>query len=574
MVKIIPNLQKTIFLIVFICFVSGFAQNQNEPLYHPKIKELKNYIKWSISYASQKEFDSANHYTQRAMRLSKKIDNFQITAWVKLNTAIVRYWQVDIVGAKKLLEENLKNDRTHDSINILSYLSLGEIYEYEQNHTLALNNLLSAEKVIRNEPLFKEKDSMQLSYTYRQIARLHHQQKNLKKADYYYDEALKFSNKPNYNSQILFLKSELYEEGNRLNEAIDITLKAADIAIRNKEKVYLPTYYLSISERYLKLKNGDSAVFYGKIGLKNNKDCQVDLLLNRVGEGYILTKNYKKALEYFELALDQAKEETAVEIHKNARDTYIELQNYKQAIYHNDIYLRLKDSLEGLKIRQELLDITEKYESDKKELKIEMLNSKNEYNSLVIKKQQTQIFLTTILLVLLIVVLSLIVLFYFKQKRQKHLLFIKNRQLAQRLASKKETEIIVRSYQKKEVSGIDSSRKDKINDLIKRMIEDKFYLDKEMTLSKMAKIANTNTTYLSKIINEDYQKSFTNFINDLRISGTLKKLESLPEYRRLTVDHIADNAGFASSSSFYKAFKKFTGLTPSYYIKKRLQQDT
>jgi len=78
---------------------------------------------------------------------------------------------------------------------------------------------------------------------------------------------------------------------------------------------------------------------------------------------------------------------------------------------------------------------------------------------------------------------------------------------------------------------------------------------------------------LSKIINEDYDKSFTNFINDLRISYTLKKLESSPEYRKLTIEHIGEKAGFSSSNAFYRAFKKHTGLTPSYYIKKRLQDE-
>ena len=53
----------------------------------------------------------------------------------------------------------------------------------------------------------------------------------------------------------------------------------------------------------------------------------------------------------------------------------------------------------------------------------------------------------------------------------------------------------------------------------------------------------------------------------------LKELETSSSYRKYTIEHIADLAGFTSSNAFYRAFKKFTGLTPSYYIKKRMKQD-
>ncbi|MEL6812229.1 MAG: AraC family transcriptional regulator [Bacteroidota bacterium] len=124
----------------------------------------------------------------------------------------------------------------------------------------------------------------------------------------------------------------------------------------------------------------------------------------------------------------------------------------------------------------------------------------------------------------------------------------------------------------KEAHGLDEEKLEMIKASISQFIKSELFLERDMTLAKLAKSIETNTSYLSKVINSYYGSTFTNFMNELRISYTLKSLEAVPEFREFTIDHIAERSGFASSSAFYKAFKKHTGLTPSYYIKKRLHQ--
>ncbi len=178
--------------------------------------------------------------------------------------------------------------------------------------------------------------------------------------------------------------------------------------------------------------------------------------------------------------------------------------------------------------------------------------------------------------ILLISIVLLIFIFYSynKQKKHKNLLFIKNRQLAKKLKNNVDTldytpQIKIETKDNGKLK-IDLEQKERIHNFIKIAIQREFYLDKNISLSEFAKQAGTNTTYLSKVINEDFKKSFAVFINELRISHTLKKLELNPEYRKFTIENIAHKAGFSSSSAFYNAFKNFTGLTPSYYVKKRL----
>jgi len=98
--------------------------------------------------------------------------------------------------------------------------------------------------------------------------------------------------------------------------------------------------------------------------------------------------------------------------------------------------------------------------------------------------------------------------------------------------------------------------------------EQKPYLDQELTIFKLAKDLNTNTKYLSYVINKEFGQNFINFINDYRIEEVKRKLQD-ENSKNLTIEALAQNAGFKSKSSFNAAFKKSTGHTPSSFIKSK-----
>ena len=95
----------------------------------------------------------------------------------------------------------------------------------------------------------------------------------------------------------------------------------------------------------------------------------------------------------------------------------------------------------------------------------------------------------------------------------------------------------------------------------------KLFLDKQMRIASLAKHLDTNTRYLSTIINAEKDKTFNNYINSLRINYILEKLDSDPKYLTYKISYLAEESGFASQSSFTAAFKDFTGKTPSTYIR-------
>lgn len=96
----------------------------------------------------------------------------------------------------------------------------------------------------------------------------------------------------------------------------------------------------------------------------------------------------------------------------------------------------------------------------------------------------------------------------------------------------------------------------------KKVKSGKLYLDKEISLDSLAKILETNRSYLSSSINTCSGKNFNQWINDFRIDYLLERIHSGQKLSTL-----AEKAGFVSTDSFYRNFKRKTNLTPSEYLK-------
>jgi AraC-like DNA-binding protein len=100
---------------------------------------------------------------------------------------------------------------------------------------------------------------------------------------------------------------------------------------------------------------------------------------------------------------------------------------------------------------------------------------------------------------------------------------------------------------------------------------DKIFINEKLSLDDVAVRLNTNTNYISQIINETYNKNFYNFINSYRVEEA-KKLLTIAENEKFSILGIAQSVGFVSKSAFNVAFKRVTGLTPSEYKKSAISE--
>ncbi|MGS2761827.1 helix-turn-helix domain-containing protein [Sinomicrobium sp. M5D2P9] len=96
--------------------------------------------------------------------------------------------------------------------------------------------------------------------------------------------------------------------------------------------------------------------------------------------------------------------------------------------------------------------------------------------------------------------------------------------------------------------------------------EQGLYKNPELKLSALARALNVPPHTLSQFLNDNLEKSFTEFINEYRIEEAKRLLVSNDHY---TIEGIGYESGFNSKSTFFTAFKKITGTTPSKYRKKR-----
>lgn len=96
--------------------------------------------------------------------------------------------------------------------------------------------------------------------------------------------------------------------------------------------------------------------------------------------------------------------------------------------------------------------------------------------------------------------------------------------------------------------------------------EEECYTQEDFSLDKLSKLLNSNTTYVSRIVNEHFHKSFSALVNEYRIRKSCLLLEDTSN-KGYTLEYIAKLAGFGNRVTFTQQFKKQVGMTPSEYWK-------
>lgn len=102
---------------------------------------------------------------------------------------------------------------------------------------------------------------------------------------------------------------------------------------------------------------------------------------------------------------------------------------------------------------------------------------------------------------------------------------------------------------------------------IKHLMEvDKAYLDSELNLSDLAKLASMSRAQLSEVINSGFNKNFNDFVNEYRVEAFKTMLKN-QKHLQLSLLGIAQECGFNSKATFNRVFKKLTQHSPTEYLK-------
>jgi AraC-like DNA-binding protein len=132
---------------------------------------------------------------------------------------------------------------------------------------------------------------------------------------------------------------------------------------------------------------------------------------------------------------------------------------------------------------------------------------------------------------------------------------------------------VIKVHKAYQNTTIDTKTVDLISkNIIIKLQETKAYRDAEFSLDKLAKLTETDKFKLSYTISTRLNSSFTSLINKLRVDEFISVYQS-DEYKHYNLMGIANEVGFKTKSTFYKAFKEFKGTTPLQYLEKDTNED-
>ncbi|PLX09645.1 MAG: hypothetical protein C0596_01090 [Marinilabiliales bacterium] len=444
-----------------------------------------------------------------------------------------------------------------------AYKNMGLVYEYSGDYDNAIVNYIEASKISdkANDTIFLIDSYMNIGGVYRSI-------EQYEKADEYIKNALELNSivedKTMYAriyNQLAMLE-KIHENYTQAIEYYELTL------LYSKEIGWdtgIAAAYGNLGNVYFNLRDYQKALDYHHKSLEIEEELNhyygIRISKNSLSSVYLKLGNFEEAEKYALEAYEMAKTENnydgiAESVSYLFEISLINGDNESAQNYFNEYNICI-DSVYSIESLEKIAEVDTKYQTEKRKQKIELLNIQNQLEK---DKSQKQRFFIIILASILAVtvILTLIIWKFYIQKQKAYKALVKMNVQAVKCEQTKE-EVIIQQTDKSINENSDLADK-----LLKYFIKEKPYLQSDFTIDKLAKALESNRQYISKTINECFSKNFSTFINEYRVKEARKLLID-PEYDKYTLEGIAECSGFSNRTSFISAFKKYTGVTPSYF---------
>jgi AraC-like DNA-binding protein len=558
-------------IILFLSFPLTFASLLGQKTSDYSYETIKDSVYKCVDQNKERTQFWVDFYFSKARKENNSLE--ECKAWEKaINVSL---YQKDIQKALKQSEDlfSWAKNSTNKEVVGRAYLIKGQMKMYEPNLKAALDNYYVALEIAK--PLKKSdlkelvlssiSSVLQFSGDYKKTLEIQREMLAFFKAkqiDSNYTKTKK-------NQQIIYLNAALattFRKMNLMDSAV-ICEKNMTKLLKDADSCTNSLLFISQAERAYKEKRFADAK---PLFIKTQTFCPSDVPLMQLNYKYQLgkvehgLKNYLVTIEILQSGLDNYKvlpEEEAymLDYYKLLANAYKQTSDFQKANFYFEKYIH--SSAESAKIKGEANKAFR--EKEMKDFQIELKKLESE------KKAQSN-FLNLILIFgswFIIILLILLLRFYRIRKKNE----IRFEELLSKLNSSENQVNIIDSKDSvlEEIATSDVAPEitTQILDGLKDLEEKHYFLNSECNSYNVAKKIKTNTSYLSKVVNQEFEKNFNTYINDLRINHAIVQLKNDQKFRSYSIQSIAEDLGYKSADSFTKYFKLHTGLNPSFYIK-------
>lgn len=549
-----------LFVLLFFTIAFSFAQEKEEFL--EEYNNLKRQIK-SKTVTPEKAAMIAREYLDKA----KKTGDGQFIGRGYYLLAMKNgefEKKIQYLDSAVYYTEAIKNDL---QFPLYAYMTKGITLFYNKEYPEALNNYLLAVKQAKvNGNSEAEYDMKNNIAILKRVTQDYEEAEKLLLECVLYEERKDKMYMRKYLFTLLQLSSVYYESG-KTKEASEINAKGIKLAKSQKGDFFHHAFTVNEGINYHV--RGDFNTSIETI-MKAIPHLSVDDIF--VAEFY-LGKNYyalgekEKAINYFK-KVDTFYTKSK-DLFPPLRESYVYLINdaiakkdERKELYYTKQLLKI-DSTIHADYRYLSKNISKKYDIPahvaNKDRLIEKLEGQNKR---ITNEKKWIIIISSVLGILII---GLLIYYYNLKKRYEK----RYNEIIEQSKATIEEEIIVKNAKPHAVSlGIDQQIIEEVLQALETFEKGEAYLTNQISLKDVAKIVNTNSKYLSKIVNSYKGKNFTTYINDLRVDYLVSHVQTDTKYQKYTIRAIAEEIGFSNPEGFSRAFQKKTGLKPSYFIKK------
>lgn len=163
--------------------------------------------------------------------------------------------------------------------------------------------------------------------------------------------------------------------------------------------------------------------------------------------------------------------------------------------------------------------------------------------------------------------LAMTIFFYYLERLKNDEVFISHGE------GERTTEVVDVELSKYEKSKFANEFVGEYKEKIEKVIlKEQLFLKTNCSLDLVEKLTRIQKHHLSQFFSTEYGKNFNTYINELRVEYAKETLKAR-DYN-VSVSELGEECGFNSRTSFFRAFKKYVGVSPSEYIENQQVRTT